>query len=50
MKTIERFTTFEELKASEKKATDYNASLKKHKEFEKAIMTLAALRNRKPKY
>jgi hypothetical protein len=40
MKTVKRYTTFEDLKSSEKRPVDYKVRLKKHNEFEKFIMSL----------
>lgn len=37
MKTVKKFTTFEELKSYETKATHNVLNLKKHKIFEKVI-------------
>ncbi|AHF17341.1 hypothetical protein [Niabella soli] len=37
MKTVEKYTTFEQLKAAEKAASDTKASLKKHASFEMLV-------------
>lgn len=37
MKTVSKFTSFADLKDSERKITDYKSRLKKHNDFEKAI-------------
>ncbi|MGC4233203.1 MAG: hypothetical protein QM594_09510 [Niabella sp.] len=37
MKTVEKYTTFEQLKAAEKSASDTKASLKKHASFEMLV-------------
>lgn len=47
MKTIKKYTTFEGLKSSEKKSTDYEKTLKKHCEFEKAIRAIQSENNKK---
>ncbi len=40
MKTVKKFTSFEDLKSDENKAVDNKLSLKKHHEFEKVIKTI----------
>lgn len=37
MKTVEKYKTFDELKAAEKAASDTKASLKKHASFEMLV-------------
>jgi hypothetical protein len=37
MKTVKKFTSFEDLKSSESKAVDDKSRLKKHNNFEKTI-------------
>jgi hypothetical protein len=40
MKTVKKYTTFEELKSSEKKRMDYPTSIKKHNELKKIINSI----------
>ena len=40
MKTVKKYTTFQALKSSEEKVTDFKASEKKHIEFEKLIKAI----------
>lgn len=54
MITVKKFTSFEELKASEKEAENYELSLKKHEEFQKVLKYIYSLavqqkENGKPK-
>lgn len=44
MKTVKKYTTFEDLKSSEEKTMDYRASVKKHKEFERIIKTIYSIK------
>ena len=43
MKTVKKFTTFEDLKSYESKTTKNIVSLKKHKVFKKIIMEIKSL-------
>lgn len=43
MKTARKFTTFEDLKSSEKKPLDYISSLKKHSDFEKIMKSFRSI-------
>ena len=43
MKTVKKYTTFEELKSGEEKVTDFKASEKKHIEFEKLIRAIYSI-------
>jgi hypothetical protein len=47
MKTVKRYTTFEDLKSVETKSIDNKASLKKHNEFEKVIKNIYSIRTGK---
>jgi hypothetical protein len=42
MKTVKKFTTFEEMKSCESKATNAQSSLKKHNNFKKVMMDIRA--------
>jgi len=42
MKTVKKYSTFEDLKSSEEKITDRQLSLKKHDEFEKVIKAISS--------
>jgi hypothetical protein len=42
MKAVKRYTTFEDLKYNERKTLNHKASLKKHNEFQKLLVTLRA--------
>lgn len=44
MKSVKRYTTFDDLKASEKKSIDNKVSLKKHNEFKKIIMHIYSIK------
>ena len=47
MKTVKKFTSFEDLKSSEKESVNYKLSLKRHNDFEKAIKIIYAVKNEK---
>lgn len=54
MLTFQKFNSFEELKASENKAENYELSLKRHEEYQKFFEHLRSLvvqgeKNSKPK-
>jgi hypothetical protein len=46
MKSVKRYTTFEELKSSEEKSVDAKTRLKKHRKFEKFIKSVTPSRNK----
>ncbi len=48
MKTVRKYTSFHDLKASKKKPTNYELRLKKHTDFEKFIIGLQKLSTGKP--
>ena len=47
MKTVKKYTTFEDLKSSEKKSSDIKVSLKRHNDFEKTIMAIYSIKKNK---
>ena len=44
MKSVKRYTTFEDLKSVEKKPANSRVSLKKHGEFEQIIKTIYSIK------
>lgn len=48
MKTVRKYTSFEDLKASKTKPSKYELRLKKHTNFEKFIKSLQELSTIKP--
>jgi hypothetical protein len=48
MKTVKKYTSFEELKSVEKKLMNDGISLKKHNEFKKIMMHIYSLKTGKP--
>jgi hypothetical protein len=46
MKTVKKFTSFEDLKSSESKTVDAKSSLKKHNDFEKVIKDIYSVKVR----
>ena len=42
MKTVKKYSTFEEMKSSEVKTTDLATSLQKHQEFERVKRSIGA--------
>lgn len=49
MKAVRKFTTFDELKSSESKATSYTLSLKKHNDLKKVIMGIRLIQTNQAK-
>lgn len=47
MKSVKRYTSFEDLKSSKEKPSDYKTRLKRHKEFEKFITSVSTAINQK---
>jgi hypothetical protein len=47
MKTVKKYETFADLKASEKKTSNHTLSLKKHEEFEKIIKDFRSIKTNK---
>lgn len=47
MKSIAKFTTFEDLKSCEKGKSDFELSLKKHNDFEKFIREIRSVKTNK---
>lgn len=37
IKTVQKFSSFEELKSMDKKVTDYKSRVKKHNDFERVV-------------
>jgi hypothetical protein len=46
MKTVKKFTSFEDLKSSESKTVDDKLSFKKHNDFEKVIKEIYSVKLR----
>jgi hypothetical protein len=44
MKTVRKFTSFEDLKSSENKTVDYKSSMKKHNDFESVIKYIYSIK------
>ncbi|MDR6560023.1 hypothetical protein J2Y60_000551 [Arcicella sp. BE140] len=49
MKTVKKFTTFDDMKTIEKKVVRYDSSLKNHTNFEKVIMDIRSIKVDKSK-
>lgn len=47
MKTVKKYTSFEDLKSSEKRPEDYKVSLKKHNAFEKILKAIYSIKHHK---
>jgi len=47
MKSVKRYSTFEELKSGDKKPADDKIRLKKHNEFEKFITSIITIKHQK---
>ena len=43
MKTVKKYSTFEDLKSSEERILDYKLSMKRHSEFEKVIKSISSI-------
>jgi len=47
MKKAKKYTTFNELKSSESRTSDYSLALKRHSDFEKMIREIMLIKFRK---
>jgi len=45
MKTLKKYSTFEDLKSREQVTLDFKVRLKKHNDFERIINTIYSLKN-----
>lgn len=48
MRKVEKFATFEDLKASQSKASKHSSSLRKHASFENVVKEIVSSKHKKP--